>query len=90
MEKFKESELTKNLQPFQEKTTIELEFEKSINGKLILEDTTVNYDYKNGFINIESKNGNFKINTTLVYGYGKENKEIYIDLESLLIKLKKI
>ena len=88
MEKFKESELTKNLQPFQEKTTIELEFEKSINGKLILEDTTVNYDSQNGFINIESKNGKFKINTTLVYGYRKENKTIYIDLDSLLLGFK--
>ena len=90
MEKFKEFDLTENLQTFQEKTTIELEFDKSINGNLILEDATIKYDNKNGYIDIESKKGNFKINTTLVYGYRKKNDEIYIDLESLLIKIKKI
>ena len=89
MKKFKEFELTENLKDFQEKTKIEIEFDISINAKLVLEGATVKYDSKNGFIDIESENAKFKINTTLVYGYGKENDEIHIDLESLLIKIKK-
>lgn len=90
MAKFKESELTENLKEFQNKTTIELEFEKSIEGKLKLEETTVKYDEKRGFINIKSKDSNFKVNTTLVYGYEKVKGEISIDLESILLRIKKV
>ncbi len=89
MKKFKEFELTENLKDFQEKTKIEIEFDISIDANLILEDATVKYDSKNGFIDIEGKNAKFTINTTLVCGYGIENNEIYIDLETLLIKIKK-
>ena len=89
MKKFKEFELTENLKDFQEKTKIEIEFDISINAKLILEGATVKYDSKNGFIDIEGENAKFRINTTLVYGYGIENDEIHIDLETLLIKIKK-
>ena len=74
MKKFKEFDLNENLQEFQEKTTIELNFERSIDGRFKLEDATIKYDEKKGFINIDSKNGNIKINTTLVYSYGKENE----------------
>lgn len=90
MPKFKESDLTENLQEFQKKDTIELEFEKSIEGTIKLEEATINYDDKKGYINIESKDGNFKINTTLVYGYEKIKDKINIDLDSILLKIKKV
>ena len=90
MKKFKETELTENLQRFKDNKSIEIDFDKSIVGNINLENATVLYDSKNGYINIMSKDGNFKINTTLVYGYGSENDEICIDLESLEIKIKKI
>lgn len=90
MAKFKESELTENLKEFQNKGNIELEFEKSINGKIKIEDATVIYNNKTGFINIESEKAKFKVNTTLVYKYEKIRETIYIDLEMLLIKLRKI
>lgn len=89
MAKFKESELTENLKEFQNASTIELEFEKSVEGKIKLEDTTIKYDEKKGFVNIESKDSIFRINTALVYGYEKTKGVIYIDLESILLKIKK-
>ena len=84
MAKFKESDLSENLKEFENKTTIEIEFEKSIDGK-----ATIKYDEKRGFINIENKDSNFKINTTLVYGYLKTEEEIQIDLETILLKIKR-
>ena len=89
MAKFRESELTEILQEFQKNDTIELEFEKSITGKMKLEEANVNYDGKYGFINIKSKNSTFQINTTLVCGYEKIDDEINIDLETLLLKFRK-
>ena len=89
MAKFRESELTKHLQNFRNKTTVQLEFEKGLSGKIDLEEANIVYDNKYGFINIESKNGTVQINTTLVYGYEKIGEEINIDLESLLLKIKK-
>lgn len=89
MAKFKESELTENLQEFQNKDTIELEFEKSLEGKIKIEDAIINFDNKRGYINIEGKDSKFKINTALVYGYEKLKDEIQIDLESILLKIKK-
>ena len=56
--------LSENLKEFENKTTIEIEFEKSIDGKVKLEEATIKYDEKRGFINIENKDSNFKINTT--------------------------
>lgn len=90
MAKFKESELTENLKGFQNNTTIELEFEKSIDGKIKLQEANIKYDHKRGYINIESRESNFKINTTLVYGYEKIEDEIHIDLESILLRIKKV
>ena len=90
MAKFKESELSEKLKEFQEKCDIEIEFEKSISGKLKLEDAIIVYNNKNGFINIESEKTKFKINTTLVYRYEKVKEIIYIDLDSLMIKIKKV
>ena len=89
MKKFKEFDLSQNLQDFKEKASIELEFEQSLTGKLIFEEATVKYDRENGYINLESKNGNLKINTTLVYGYAKEENQININLDDLLIKIRK-
>ena len=89
MAKFKESDLSENLKEFENKTTIEIEFEKSIDGKVKLEEATIKYDEKRGFINIENKDSNFKINTTLVYGYLKTEEEIQIDLETILLKIKR-
>ena len=63
--------------------------EKSIDGKVKLEEATIKYDEKRGFINIENKDSNFKINTTLVYGYLKTEEEIQIDLETILLKIKR-
>ena len=78
------------MKEFQNKGDIELEFEKSISGKLKIEDATVFYNNKTGFINIESADAKFKINTTLVYRYERIKDTIYIDLEILLIKIRKI
>lgn len=88
MMRFKEKELNDYLEKLKKNNTIELEFEKNIDGKIILENATVEYDSKNGFINIESKNGKFKINTTLVYRYIYENEIIYIFLDDLILKLR--
>lgn len=90
MAKFKESELTENLKDFQNKCEIELEFEKSISGKLKIEDATIFYNNKTGFINIDSEKAKFKINTTLVYRYERIKDVIYIELEMLLLKIRKL
>ncbi len=90
MAKFKESELTENLKEFENKATLELEFEKSIEGKLKLEEARVRFDDKKGYIYIESKNSKFKINTTLVFGYEKIKEEIDIDLDTVLLKIRKV
>ena len=88
MRKFKEYELPEKLQEFKEKKTVEIEFDKSISGRLTLEDTIIAYDSKNGYINIENENAKFTINTTLVCGYQIEDGQIYIELESLTLKIK--
>ena len=75
MARFKESELTEKLQEFKNKKNIELEFEKSIEGKMKLEEATLKYDREYGYIIIESKNCKLKINTTLVTGYEKIKDE---------------
>lgn len=71
MAKFRENELTEILKEFKENSKVELEFERSVDGTITLEDANITYDSKYGFININSKNGQFKINTTLVYNYEK-------------------
>ena len=90
MPKFRESELTQNLKNFETKTKIELKIERGFDGKIILEDATVKYDAEYGFINIESKNAKFKINTTLVEEYQNNNDEIAIYMESMILKIKNI
>ena len=88
MEKFTERELNEVLQKFQDNNNIEIEFEKALDGRIILQDAKIEFDQKNGFININSKEGNFRINVTLIYNYYKHEDEIQIDLDTLLIKIK--
>ena len=90
MSKFREIDLAKNLKKFENNTNIELLFEKGLNGKIILEKATIKYDEQYGFINIEGKNVEFKINTTLVEKYENNNDQIEINMESILLKIKKI
>ena len=87
MEKFTERELNDVLQMFQG-NNIEIEFEKAFDGKIVLQDAKIEFDQKKGFINIDSKEGRFTINVTLIYNYYKKEKEIQIDLDTLLIKIK--
>ena len=88
MEKFTERELNDILQQFNGKNVIEIEFEKAFDGKMVLQDSKIEFDQKNGFINIDSKEGKFTINVTLIYNYYKKENEIQIDLDTLLIKIK--
>ncbi len=90
MSKFKETELSDNLKEFENKCNIEIEFEKSLSGKLKLEDATIIYNNKDGFINIENEKTKLKVNTTLVYRYEKEKDIIYIDLDCVMLKVRKI
>ena len=46
MKKFREFDLNENLQEFQEKSTIEVEFDRNIIGTIKLQDATVEYDEK--------------------------------------------
>lgn len=90
MSKFREKDLPEILEEFQNKSTVKIEFENNLFGNIILENVTIKYDEKIGFINIEGINTNLKINTTLVYMYEKDNNNIKIELESLMIIIKKL
>ncbi len=87
-QKIKETELNKNLEMYQN-ASIEITFEKALNAKIELKKANIKFDYKNGFIEINSENNNWKINTTLVNSYRKVNDEFFIDLDTILIKIKK-
>ena len=84
MTKFKEKDLNEILKEFQDNNIIDIEFENNLSGKITIKDSTIKYDKKTGFINI---NG---INTTLVYMYEKDKSSIKIDLDTLIINIKKI
>lgn len=88
MAKFGEKELTENLKDFKNNTEIELEFDKAIDGKVLLSNSKVEYDEKYGYIYITSDKGTFKINTTLVFGYEKKEDEIDINLDTLILKIR--
>ena len=90
MTKFRESDLTENLKNFETETKTEIKFERGLDGRMILEDATIKYDADVGFINIQSKNAELKINTTLVDEYKKNNDEIIINLENIMVKMRKI
>ena len=90
MTKFGERELTENLKDFEDNSKIELEFDRCINGKVLIEQAKIEYDGKHGYINIMGNNSSFRINTTLVFGYEKIEDELYVDLDSLILKVKKI
>ena len=90
MSRFKEKDLHEVLHEFQKHSTVELEFENNLTGNIVLKDVTIKYDEKIGFINIDGKETNLKINTTLVYLYEIKNKIIKIELEALVIYIKKV
>lgn len=87
MAKFREVDLTDILKDFQNKN-LEIQFERSISGTFKMEDASVNFDEKTGYIYIKNKINEFKINTTLVFGYEKQDDEIRIDLETIVIKIR--
>ena len=90
MSRIREKDLTETLKEFDNKSNFEIEFENDLNGYIILKNTTIKYDEKNGFINIIGKDINLKINTTLVYKYEKNKNGIKIELESLVINIRKV
>ena len=90
MSRFKEKDLPEILQEFRNQSTVEFEFENNLSGNIVLKDVTIKYDEKIGFINIEGKDIDLKINTTLVDSYETENSYIKMELESLIIYIKKI
>ena len=90
MTKFREKDLDEVLKEFQSNSIIEIEFENNLSGKITIKDATIKYDKKVGFININGINISLKINTTLVYTYEKEKNRVKIDLDTLLINIKKI
>ena len=52
MAKFNENELTEKLKEYENKGNIRLKLERGLDGKIELEDATVIYDEKTGFIKI--------------------------------------
>ena len=90
MSRFKEKDLPCVLQEFQNKCTVKLEFENNLSGNVLLKEVIIKYDEKTGFICIMGKAVNLEINTTLIYIYEKENDFIKIELETLIIYIKKI
>ena len=90
MSRFREKDLPEILKEFQNKCNVELEFENNLSGNVILKDVTIKYYEEIGFINIEGKDTDLKINTTLVYFYEKDNNIIKIELETLVMYIKKI
>lgn len=90
MTKFKEKDLNEILKEFQDNNIIDIEFENNLSGKITIKDSTIKYDKKTGFININGINTSLKINTTLVYMYEKDKSSIKIDLDTLIINIKKI
>ena len=90
MTKFKEKDLNEILKEFQDNNIIDIEFENNLSGKITIKDSTIKYDKKTGFININGINTSLKINTTLVYMYEKDKSSIKIELDTIIINIKKI
>ena len=90
MSKIREKELAEILKEFDKTSTFEIEFENDLTGNIKLKNTTIQYDEITGFINIISNDVNLKINTTLVYMYEKNKNGIKIELESLVINIRKV
>ena len=55
MSKIKESELKNFVKQFESKNVIEIEFNENLEGKIKVEEATIKFDYKNGFLIIEGK-----------------------------------
>jgi len=83
MAKFNENELTEKLKEYESKGNIRLKLERGLDGKIELEDATVIYDEKTGFIKISGKN----CEITMVCKYEENGNEIKIDLEEIMLKL---
>lgn len=90
MEKFKEKDLEEILKEFKNINKLQIELKYGIESKMTLKDVTIEYDNKIGYINIKSKNGMCRINTTEVYRYEKEGNKISISLYPLTMILKPI
>ena len=89
MLRFREKCLNEILKEFDNRSMIEIEFENNLSGSILLKDANIKYDEKLGFINIKGRNIKLKINTTLIYRYEKDKNSIKIELESLVIYIKK-
>lgn len=87
MTKFKEDELTKILEEYENRAKIKLEFERAIDGKIELDNAHVKYIPDIGFIEIVGRDCRLMVNTTMVRGYEKEGNKILIDFEDILLKL---
>ena len=90
MSKIREKELAEILKEFDKTRTFEIEFENDLTGNIKLKNTIIKYNEITGFINIISNDVNLKINTTLVYIYEKNKNGIKIELESLVINIRKV
>ena len=88
MPKIKESELENFLKKFENKNVIEVELDENIEGKIKVEEATIQFDNKNGFLIINGNMINLKINSAFVYRYEENNNEFKIELEGLKITIK--
>ena len=88
MSKIKESELEFFFKRYENKKVIEIEFDENLEGKISLEEATIKFDDKTGFLIIKGKRIFLKINGTLVYRYEELNNELEIELEGLKLKIK--
>ena len=88
MSKIKESELKNFVKQFESKNVIEIEFNENLEGKIKVEEATIKFDYKNGFLIIEGKMFFLKINSALVNRYEENNDELKIELDGLNINIR--
>lgn len=88
MAKFKESELDKVLKDYNN-IDLEIQFDMGLEGKIKLANAEVEYDEKKGYINIKNPNTTLKINTTLISKYEKNENEIIINIDTLVLKIEK-
>lgn len=88
MARFSEKNLAEKIERFKNVDSLELDFSRGIEGNVKLKKATVNYDFENGFIKIESQNGNLKINTALVNEFKTIEKGILLNLDTIEIKIK--
>lgn len=88
MAKFKENELIEILKDFNN-VNIVIEFERALSGLFNFENVNIWYEPEDGYIYIKNKDIMLKINSTMVFGYEKNNNKIKIDLDSIMLKISK-